>query len=48
MEYLDGFEDGIIIGTGDNRESSAFGNDLAKALKVPFVSTGCWQRAHAG
>lgn len=47
-EYLDGFEDGIVIGTGDNRESSAFGNDLAKALKVPFVSTGCWQRAHAG
>lgn len=48
-EYLDdGFEDGIIIGTGDNRESSAFGNDLAKALEVPFVSTGCWQRAHAG
>lgn len=47
-EYLDGFTDGIIIGTGDNRESSAFGNDLAKALKVPFVSTGCWQRAHAG
>lgn len=48
VEYLDRFEDGIIIGTGDNRESSAFGNDLAKALKVPFVSTGCWQRAHAG
>lgn len=48
VEYLEGFEDGIIIGTGDNRESSAFGNDLAKALKVPFVSTGCWQRAHAG
>ena len=47
-EYLDGFEDGIVIGTGDNRESSAFGNDLAKALQVPFVSTGCWQRAHAG
>ena len=47
-EYLDGFTDGIIIGTGDNRESSAFGNDLAKTLKVPFVSTGCWQRAHAG
>ena len=47
-EYQEGFEDGIVIGTGDNRESSAFGNDLAKALKVPFVSTGCWQRAHAG
>ena len=38
-EYLDGFEDGVIIGTGDNRESSAFGNDLAKALQMPFVST---------
>lgn len=47
-EYLDGFKDGIIIGTGDNRESSAFGNDRAKELNVPFVSTGCWQRAHAG
>lgn len=47
-EYLDGFEDGIVIGTGDNRESSAYGNDVAKALQVPFVSTGCWQRAHAG
>ena len=47
-EYLDGFAEGIVIGTGDNRESSAFGNDLAKALSVPFVSTGCWQRAHAG
>lgn len=47
-EYLDGFEDGIVIGTGDNRESSAFGNDLAKALNVPFQSTGCWERAHAG
>lgn len=47
-EYLDGFEDGIVIGTGDNRESSAYGNDIAKALQVPFVSTGCWQRAHAG
>lgn len=47
-EYLDDFSDGIVIGTGDNRESSAFGNDLAKALKAPFVSTGCWQRAHAG
>lgn len=46
--YLDEFEDGIVIGTGDNRESSAFGNDLAEALEVPFVSTGCWQRAHAG
>ena len=47
-EYLDGFKDGIIIGTGDNRESSALGNDLAESLKIPFVSTGCWQRAHAG
>lgn len=46
--YLDKLGDGIIIGTGDNRESSAFGNDLAKAFNVPFVSTGCWQRAHAG
>ena len=47
-EHLEDFTDGLVIGTGDNRESSAFGNDLAKALKVPFVSTGCWQRAHAG
>ncbi len=47
-DYLDEFKDGIVIGTGDNRESSAYGNDRAKALQVPFVSTGCWQRAHAG
>lgn len=47
-EYISQFTDGIIIGTGDNRESSAFANDLAKFLKVPFVSTGCWQRAFAG
>ena len=40
MKYLDGFEDGIVIGTGDNRESSAFGTDLAKVLHVPFVSSG--------
>lgn len=38
----------MIIGTGDNREANAFGNDLAEALSVPFVNTGCWQRAHAG
>ena len=47
-EYISDFEDGIVIGTGDNRESSAFANELAKVLNVPFVSTGCWQRAHAG
>ena len=47
-EYISNLEDGIIIGTGDNRESSAFANELAKVLNVPFVSTGCWQRAHAG
>ena len=38
----------MIVGTGDNREANAFGNDLAAALNVPFVNTGCWQRAHAG
>ena len=38
----------MIVGTGDNREANAFGNDLAAACNVPFVNTGCWQRAHAG
>lgn len=38
----------MIIGTGDNREANAFANDLATVLNVPFVNTGCWQRAHAG
>lgn len=38
----------LIIGTGDNREANAFANDLAEVLNVPFVNTGCWQRAHAG
>ena len=45
-EYVEGVD--MIIGTGDNRESNAFANDLAAALNVPFVNTGCWQRAHAG
>lgn len=45
-EYLEGVN--MIIGTGDNREANAFANDLAAILKVPFVNTGCWQRAHAG
>ena len=36
------------MGTGDNREANAFGNDLAAACNVPFVNTGCWERAHAG
>ncbi len=47
-KFLENFKEGIVIGTGDNRESSAIGNDLAKVLNVPFVSTGCWERAHAG
>lgn len=47
-EYVLELKEGIVIGTGDNRESSAFSNELAKALDLPFVSTGCWQRAHAG
>ena len=47
-EILDGFQDGIVVGCGDNRESSAEANELAEVLKVPFVATGCWQRAHAG
>lgn len=47
-EMLDGLKDGIVIGTGDNRESNAVANELAKVLQVPFVTTGCWQRAHAG
>lgn len=38
----------MIVGTGDSREANAFANDLASALSVPFVTTGCWQRAHAG
>ena len=38
----------MIVGTGDNREANAFGNDLAAACNVPFVNTGCWERAHAG
>ena len=45
-EYADGVD--MIIGTGDNREANAFANDLASALNIPFVNTGCWQRAHAG
>lgn len=48
FELIEKMGDGIIIGTGDNRESSASANDLAEVLGVPFVSTGCWQRAHAG
>ncbi len=47
-DFVMDIEDGIVIGTGDNRESSAFANELAKVLNIPFVSTGCWQRAHAG
>lgn len=45
-EYVDSIN--IIIGTGDNREANAFANDLAYVLRVPFVTAGCWQRAHAG
>lgn len=37
-----------MVGCGDNRESSAEANELAEVLKVPFVATGCWERAHAG
>ena len=47
-DMLDGLKEGIVIGTGDNRESNAAANDLAKVLQIPFVTTGCWQRAHAG
>jgi len=43
-----GEETDMVIGTGDNREANAFANELAEALNVPFVNTGCWQRAHAG
>lgn len=45
-KYIEGID--MIIGTADNREANAFANDLADVLNVPFVSTGCWQRAHAG
>ena len=45
-EYAEGVD--MIIGTGDNREANAFANELAAVLNVPFVNTGCWQRAHAG
>lgn len=47
-DYVKEFRNGIIVGTGDNRESSGFGNDLARALEVPFIATCCWTRAHAG
>ena len=48
MEYIEKLSQAIIVGTGDNRESSAYGNDLAKSIGIPFVSTGCWTRAYAG
>lgn len=47
-EMLDNPGEAVIVGTGDNRESSAAANDLAAVLRQPFVSTGCWSRAHAG
>ena len=47
-ELISDVKDGIVIGTGDNRESSALANEVAEILNVPFVETGCWQRAHAG
>ncbi|MDR0838407.1 MAG: hypothetical protein LBN99_02045, partial [Oscillospiraceae bacterium] len=40
--------DTIIIGGGDNRESSAYGCNLAAKYGSPFLSTCCWTRAHAG
>lgn len=48
MEYISDIKNGIIVGTGDNRESNAVANELADKLTIPFVSTGCWTRAHAG
>lgn len=45
-EYAENVD--MIIGTGDSREANAFANDLADAVDVPFVTAGCWQRAHAG
>jgi hypothetical protein len=40
--------DAIVIGGGDNRESSAFGCDLAAERGAAFLSACCWTRAHAG
>jgi len=41
--------DTIIIGTGDNRESSEYACDtLAIPNNIPFVTTCCWTRAYAG
>ena len=41
--------DSIIIGTGDNRESSRYACDnLAIPTNTPFVTTCCWTRAFAG
>lgn len=47
-EMLENLGEAIIVGTGDNRESSAVANDLAAKFRQPFVATGCWNRAHAG
>lgn len=42
-------ENSVVIGTGDNRESSRYAcNTLAIPTGSSFVSTCCWKRAFAG
>ena len=41
-------DNGIIVGTADNRCGNAVANDFAEHLHIPFVATGCWTRAAAG
>lgn len=48
MNMFDLGENGIIIGTADNRYGDYVANILAEKLNIPFVSTGCWSRAAAG
>lgn len=48
MEIFNLNQNGIMVGTADNRGGNAFANDLALYLGIPFVAIGCWARAAAG
>lgn len=48
LSLFDLDDNGIIVGTADNRCGNAVANDFAEHLHIPFVATGCWTRAAAG
>ncbi len=49
VDFFKGYDNnGIVVGTADNRRGNRLANMLAEKMGAAFVAIGCWSRAHAG